>query len=496
MPHTELSLHSVSTSEDKKQHENQQDLGRTVSADAWPPPISEPIEQEDHHGYVVEQDESTRTDTVKDQSGLSKAVSARSNALSRTLSSRSAATSYRDPGPPPDGGIHAWSQAIAVHLSIFSTWGLISGFGVFQTYYTETLNIDPSTVSWIGSIQVFLLFFVGTFSGRANDAGLFRPVFITGNVLQLIGIFATSASTKLYQLFLAQALCIGLGNGLQFCPAMSLLSTYFARKRNFAIGIAALGSCTGGIVFPVVIQQLLPRIGFPWAIRVCGFIMVATSAVSIAILKPRLPPRKSGPLVELSAFKELPYSLYCLGMFFNFWGIYYAFYYVGSYGRNVLGISYQDSINLLLTMVAVGFFFRAIPNYYADTFGPLNMIIPFAFVCGIMMFGWIGVKSRASLFVFASIYGCGSAGMQGLFVATLSSLTTDLSKAGIRMGMGFTIVSIGCLTGPPIAGAIIQSSGGSYVYADIWAGLCFIIGGSTLIAARIAKAGWRLSARI
>jgi hypothetical protein len=32
----------------------------------------------------------------------------------------------------------------------------------------------PSDISWIGSIQIFLLFFIGTFSGRATDAGYFR----------------------------------------------------------------------------------------------------------------------------------------------------------------------------------------------------------------------------------------------------------------------------------------------------------------------------------
>lgn len=372
------------------------------------------------------------------------------NPLTRTLSHCSGTPSRRDPGPAPDCGVVAWTQVALVHLTIFSTWGWITAYGVFQNYYTTELGLEPSTISWIGSVQIWLLFFLGTFSGRALDAGLFRPVYITGSVLQLLGVFAMSASTKYWQIFLSQGVCIGVANGLHFCPAMSLLSTYFVKKRALVVGIGAMGSCTGGVVFPIIIQQLLPRIGFPWAVRVCGFLMVITNAVTISLYRTRLPPRTTGPLVEWSSFKEPTFVLYIAAMFFNFWGLYFAFFYVGTYGRDILGIGYQDSINLLLTMVAIGFIWRLLPNYFADRTGPINMLLPFTSVASIMMFAWTGIHSRSTLFVFAAIYGSGSAGLQSLMPAGLSSLTEDLKKAGVRMGMGFTVISFACLTGAPL----------------------------------------------
>jgi hypothetical protein len=53
----------------------------------------------------------------------------------------------------------------------------MNSFGVFQTYYVDFLGCSESDISWIGSIQVFLTFFIGTFTGRLIDAGYFRPVF-------------------------------------------------------------------------------------------------------------------------------------------------------------------------------------------------------------------------------------------------------------------------------------------------------------------------------
>ena len=41
--------------------------------------------------------------------------------------------------------------------------------------------------------------------------------------------------------------------------------------------------------------------------------MLVMQAVAVAFLKQRLPPRKSGPMVEWPAFRELPYTLFAIG---------------------------------------------------------------------------------------------------------------------------------------------------------------------------------------
>ncbi|KAH8723855.1 MFS monocarboxylate transporter-like protein [Phaeosphaeriaceae sp. PMI808] len=417
--------------------------------------------------------------------------------FTRVLSRRSIAASI-DPGPPPEGGTIAWIQVLCTHLTILNTFGFFSSFGVYQTYYVNTLGIAPSTVSWIGSFQVFLLFGIGTFTGRATDAGYFRSLYITGAVFQIVGIFTIAESTKVWHLFLSQALCLGIANGLQFCPSMAVVATYFVKKRAFVLGLASLGACTGGVIFPVIVQQCLPRIGFPWTTRIIGFIMLITNLINIALFRTRLPPRKSGPIVDWDSFKEVPYSLYCTGMFFNFWGLYYAFFYIGSYARNVLGASYQESINVLLVQISTGFVFRTLPTFYADKVGSLNVMTPFALVCSIMMYAWVGIKSINALYVFAAIYGSGAAVLQSLWPTIVGRVSKEpeLKKTGVRMGMAFTIVSFSSFTGPPLAGAMIQTYNGDYTYANIWAGTSFLVGSCILLATRYSLVGWDWKARI
>ncbi|KAK0517480.1 hypothetical protein JMJ35_000635 [Cladonia borealis] len=422
------------------------------------------------------------------------AINGSGGVLAKVLSRTQSRCSYIDPGPPPDGGLRAWTQAFMTHLVVFNTWGYINSFGVFQTYYVTALNHPPSAISWVGSVQIFLLFFIGTFSGRATDYGLFRPTVFLGSFLQVLGVFMTSLSTKYWQLFLAQGICTGVGNGLVFCPCLAVVSTYFSKRRSLAIGIGASGTATGGIVYPVIVQQLLPKIGFAWTVRIQAFVMLTISIIALGFLRTRLPPRKSGPIVEWSAFKELSYDLFTIGMFLIFWALYFAIYYIGSFGRNILHISESSSINDLLIINGVGLFGRLIPNHLADRFfGPLNVIIPFAFICGLLLYCWAAVTSPGGLIGFAVTYGLFAAAIQGLFPSVVASLTTDLKKAGVRMGMVFSAISFASLTGPPLGGALIQNDNGRYLDAQMWAGSSLMVGFLMLIASRVVAKGWGLA---
>lgn len=147
-------------------------------------------------------------------------------------------------------------------------------------------------------------------------------------------------------------------------------------------------------------------------------------------------------------------------------------------------------------MNGVGAVSRLVPCYIADRWlGPLNTLTPFVLIVGIIVYSWITVNNHASLIAFAISCGLFSAGVQTLFPATVSALTTDLSKAGSRMGMAFTIVSFSSLTGPPIAGALIQLRQ-DYLYAQLFGGSALVAGFLVLCGARIAKTGWKFLCKV
>lgn len=229
---------------------------------------------------------------------------------------------------PPDGGLTAWTQVLAGTLVNMLSWGYPSAFGVFQLYYRDTLGLPEAQISWIGSVQTFLAFMTCTFAGRLADAGYIKSTTSAGAFLVVFGTFMTSLATEYWQIFLAQGLCTGLGLGIMFMPPLSLIGAYFQKKRSYALAVAATGTGLGSVVFPAMIQYLIPSVGFPWAVRCAGFVALFISVVSIAMLRPVLTPRKSGPLIEWSAFREAPYVLYALGAFLFFWALYFGLFFV------------------------------------------------------------------------------------------------------------------------------------------------------------------------
>ncbi|XXG96428.1 short-chain alcohol dehydrogenase [Hypoxylon texense] len=382
--------------------------------------------------------------------------------------------------PPPDGG-RGWVQVFVGHLALFNTFGWFNSYGIFQDYYTEELHLPLSAVSWTGSVQVFLLACIGMFSGRLFDAGYFRSLIAVGSALQLVAVFTASLATEYWQLFLAQGLCGGLGAGILYCPVIACVATYFSRKRALAIALVTSGGATGGTVFPIIAQQLSDKVGFPWTMRVMGFVFMFNAAVMLVFARTRLPPRPRGPLVEWAAFKELPYAFYTAGAFCLLWGI-------NHYGRTVLGMEGETSLNTLFIANAVGVPGRIIPALVSDAyFGPFRTLVPLCVGASILYFGWVGVGSEGALYAFAVVSGLVNAGVQTIAMTGLPTLTKDLSKVGTRSGMIMTVGSFACLTGPPVAGALIDVAGGRYLYMQIWAGCIMFLSACFVTASWLAR---------
>ncbi|KAH7060468.1 MFS monocarboxylate transporter [Macrophomina phaseolina] len=399
-------------------------------------------------------------------------------------------STFRD-DPPPDGGLKAWLQVLAGHLTLFCTWGYLNSWGLFQAYYVSEYNLPASTVSWVVSIQIFMIYVLAGISGRLFDAGYYRPTVLCGMVLETFAIMMTSVSTRFWQVFLAQGLCSGIGMGLVWCPTVSLISTYFVKRRSLALAFVLAGSSVGGVVFPVLFQQLLPPLGFSWTVRVMGFIVLALYAIVLAIARTRINPRASAPFLDLQSFKEPSYSLFTVGTFLMLWSVYNAFFYVNSYATSIIHIPSSSSLTLLYLMNGVSVAGRILPALFADRFfGPLNTFIFLTAIAGIVMFCWTAADSLSGLMVWAAFYGFFGSGLQGLFGAALAGLTTDLQKMGVRIGMVMSIGSIAALTGSPLAGALIEHDHGYYRSMQIFGGSCLVAAALVNTLAALAGTGY------
>ncbi|KAJ5268989.1 hypothetical protein N7497_010279 [Penicillium chrysogenum] len=400
------------------------------------------------------------------------------------------------PPPPPNGGLTAWLQVAGAFFLFFNSWGIVNTFGVYQSYYEETLlpGYSASSISWIGTIQGFLLFIVGVVVGPVFDKGYLKTLIAIGSFLVVFGLMMTSLATKYYQIFLAHGVAVGTGCAFLFLPSVAIVATYFTSRRAVATGITASG---GSVIFPIVFHKLIGPLGFGWTTRVIAFIALGGLLFSLAVMKMRLPPPKqTRKLIDTSAFKESPFIVLSLALFFAFIGLYFPFFYLPTFFTTYLHSNENIAFYSVAILNAASVFGRITPGLLADRIGSLNTIVPISLIATVLAFAWIGIRNEAGTIVFAIIYGYASGAIVSLPPTIVAKITPNMSIVGTRMGMCFTFAGLGLLIGNPIAGALLDLEHAVFWKAQLFSAMTVVTGAALFIVLRFIKSrhgeGWKI----
>lgn len=244
-------------------------------------------------------------------------------------------------------------------------------------------------------------------------------------------------------------------------------------------------------------HKLIGPLGFGWTTRVIAFVALGVLIFSMAVMKSRLPPPKqSRSLLDMTAFKEAPFLIFCLALFFSFVGLYFPFFYLPTYFTSFLHTDGNIAFYIIAILNASSVFGRIAPGILADHFGSLNTIIPISFIAAVLAFAWIGIRNEAGTIVFAILYGFASGAIVSLPATILARLTSNMSILGTRMGMSFTFAGLGLLIGNPIAGALLDIEGAIFWKGQLFSAVMVVVGTGSFCLLRILKwnqgEGWKL----
>ncbi|KAL4762897.1 MCT family MFS transporter [Aspergillus foveolatus] len=398
--------------------------------------------------------------------------------------------------PTFDTGLACWLQVLGSWFLFFNSWGVVNTWGVYQTYYEQNQlsDISSSSIAWVGSLQSFLLMLFGVVTGPLFDAGYFRLLLGFGTIMLPFGFMMVSISSEFWHFILAQGVCVGLACGCLFVPAVAILPQYFRKRRGLANGIAATGSSIGGVIYPIMFNELQKKVGFHWATRAVGFVAFGTCLISFSLMRMRFLPTEKRKLIQLGAFKEPIFVFFSIGMFMGFLGFYNFLFYVQSYAIETGIVDGNLGFYLLAMLNAGSTFGRIAPNFLADHTGPLNMLIPAVSITAILSFVWIGVHTVPGIIVLSVLYGIFSGGFVSLPPVVMASITKDMRELGTRMGMVFAITSVGLLIGTPIGGAIMSNTH-KYLGVQLFTGCAITVAGVIFLGVRLARTGVNLAVK-
>ncbi|EJD00107.1 MFS general substrate transporter [Fomitiporia mediterranea MF3/22] len=345
----------------------------------------------------------------------------------------------------PDGGVKACLSLVGQWLVLFATFGYLYSFGVYEDYYTRIYltNHDPSDISWIGSFQFMMPFLVGLLSGKLFDVGYFYVLEILGSIIFVFSLFMLSLAkpNQYYQVFLSQAVGMGIGLGLTFIPTVGLTAHHWRRWRGLAAGIALSGSSCGAIAIPIMLKS----------------VVVWTSSERESLVYGRAVPEchDSVRFTFLRVF-VIPTILYTSSGLFASFGFYFPVIYLQLY-------AVQHSVDLTLAFYSLaivngcGAIGRVVGNFLSDLYGPFNLLVITSLSAAATIWAILGVNDRASLIVVSILYGIFSGAWLSLVVASLAFLSKTPKEVGARTGIGIAFSSFGTLGAAPAQGALLTS---------------------------------------
>jgi MFS family permease len=348
------------------------------------------------------------------------------------------------PSQFPDGGKDAWLCLLGGACCLFCSFGWINCLGVFQNYYQthQLRDYSPSSIAWIASIEVFMMFVPGPIVGWAFDSFGPKYILIFGTFFHVFGLMMTSLCTQYYQFILAQAICSPLGLNCIFNAATGTIPQWFLKKRGIAYGIMAAGSGLGGIIIPIMASHLIPTIGFAWTMRTIAFMLLGLLIIAGLTVKSRLPPQKR-PLrfkVFLEPFADKKFVLLTVSSFFFFFGLFIPINFI-EVQAIANGMSVRLAGYLLAVLNAGSIFGRIIPGALADKLGKFNLQAIFCTFAGVIVLALgLPASSNAAFITFAALYGFASGAYVSLLPAQMAQIS-EVHQIGVRIGVTFVSLS-------------------------------------------------------
>lgn len=247
------------------------------------------------------------------------------------------------------------------------------------------------------------------------------------------------------------------------------------------------------MIFPLVILFAAPKVGFQWSIRVLALICAVACTFACLLLKTRLPRNKAaGASIDFRALKDIQYAATTAAVFLVEFAVFVPMTYIASYAIHV-GINDTLSFALIVFLNLGAVSGRFLPGLVADRLGRFNVMILTSSICGILTLAlWLAAGDNlAAIICYAVLFGFWSGASISLTPVCISQVCAA-EDYGKRNGTTFTIVSIGTLTGIPIAGAIQRQNNGEYWGLIVFGGVLYLAAAAAFVVARGICSGWSI----
>lgn len=305
-----------------------------------------------------------------------------------------------------------------------------------------------------------------------------RYTLLSGTVLVFLSLFTSSYATQIWHLFLSQGICFGWGMGLVYISASAALPPWFSTKRSLAVGIATSGAGIGGLVYSLVTNAAIQRLGVSWTYRILAFCSLAANLIASLLLKEsggRTQARRDELRFNPRDFKRVEVLLIVFWGLTTELGYIVLMYSIPSYASSVGLTATQGSIANALLNLGLGLG-RPLIGHLSDRLGRINIALTMTGLCAVLCLGlWIPAHSFAPLAIFSLLAGA----LCGIFWLTVTPVLVEvvgLSKLSSTFGIICLSLVIPTTFAEPAAMQLVshEDDSKSFLRAQVFVGCMFL----------------------
>ncbi|KAL8676390.1 MAG: hypothetical protein Q9186_007086 [Xanthomendoza sp. 1 TL-2023] len=185
---------------------------------------------------------------------------------------------------------YGWVCVAACFVVNFSTWGIVSAYGVYLSYYLRHdlfPGATPRDFAFIGGLNFAAAVLVAPLVTYLARVWGTQPPMLFGVVTLATGFVSASFAITTWQLYLSHGTLVGVGVGFTYIPSIPILSQWFAKKRSLANGITSAGSGVGGIVFSLAAARMIESVSLAWSLRITGIVAFILNFLAVVLIKDR-----------------------------------------------------------------------------------------------------------------------------------------------------------------------------------------------------------------
>lgn len=423
--------------------------------------------------------------------------------------------------PPMDGGMNAWLFLAACFVMEALVWGFAFTFGVFQAYYSDIPQFkDSGNIAVIGTCAMVKLNISCSNPTRANfhpqgimylDLPLVFAAYrqwpkyqrfgcALGVLLMCAALGLSSLATNTNHLIVTQGIFYALGGSIAYAPCILLMEEWFDRRKGLAFGVMWAGTGIGGVVLPIVMEQLLGKYGFRITLRGFAVVLFILTAPLVYFVKPRVPIADNRPSPPAPNFRFMFTSTFAIFEFCNTveaLGFFLPSIYLPTYAGMIGASTSLQALTVILFNLAsvVGcVLMGAIIDKLDVTLCILISTVGSSI--GVFLI-WGFSTSLAPLFIFSIVYGL----FAGSYTSTWPGIMREVvhNKPSAESSMVFACLAagrgVGNLVSGPLSDGLIKGLpwegnagygyGSGYGTLIAFTGVTGVVGGGSYAARRM-----------